>query len=109
MLNPKSENITTLKTVRIGNTVKTIGTYVFTYCSSLESFTVVENNENYKSIDGVLFDTTSLIHYPQQKKDVRYTIPDGYTEIKGYAFHNNQYLDYIKFNDNITSIYKTCI
>ena len=99
------QSISTLKTVIIGSTVQTIRDYVFTFCNNLESFSVGANNQGgYQAIDRVLFDKTSLIHYPQQKKDKTYVIPDGYTEIKGYAFYNNEYLDYVKLNDDITTI-----
>ena len=57
----------------------------------LDSFVVSEENENYSSIDGVLFDKMKkvLIECPGKKTGC-YTIPDGVNEISKYAFHNSE-------------------
>lgn len=58
---------------------------------SLDSFVVSEENENYSSIDGVLFDKMRkvLIKCPPKKAGC-YTIPDSVCEISKYAFHNSK-------------------
>lgn len=58
---------------------------------NLDSFVVSEENENYSSIDGVLFDKMRkvLIKCPQKKAGC-YTIPDSVCEISKYAFHNSE-------------------
>ena len=50
-------------------------------CTSLTEITVAEDNPNYCSVDGVLFnkDKTELIEYPAAKEGA-YTIPEGVTK-----------------------------
>jgi hypothetical protein len=57
----------------------------------LDSFVVSEENENYSSIDGVLFDKMKkvLIECPGKKTGC-YTIPDGVNEISEYAFDRSK-------------------
>lgn len=57
---------------------------------SLAEITVDENNKNYISIDGVLFnkDGKSLLHYPMMKIDKVYKIPEGTEQINfGGSFY----------------------
>ena len=99
------ESIPNLKTVSIGTTIQSIGQHAFRYCNKLESFTVDENNEGkYRSVEGVLIQEHTLIQYPHEKKPETYIIEEGITTIAGYAFYQNPYVDYIKFNDDITTI-----
>ena len=60
----------------------------FNGCSLLKNFKVNENNNSYKTIDGVLYsiDGTKLIKYPTAKDDVEYTIPSNVTTIASGAF-----------------------
>ena len=66
----------------------------FVRCSSLESIEVDEENQDFKSIDGVLFskDGTQLCGYPSGIKAESYTIPEGVTWIGGSAFESNEHL-----------------
>ena len=65
-------------------------------CFALEKIIVGDDNPNFKSVDGVLFDKeqTKIIFYPPAKSDTKYDIPDGVQSITG------------AFNDcvNLTSI-----
>lgn len=76
-------------TVYIPASVKYIGYDVFSTMSGLSSIVVDEANENYQSIDGVLYnkDATTLLAYPAEKSDVC-IIPDTVTRIEDYAFMN---------------------
>ncbi|MBO7315852.1 MAG: leucine-rich repeat domain-containing protein, partial [Paludibacteraceae bacterium] len=78
-----------LTSVTIGSGVTDIGWYTFSSCRSLLAITVDENNENYCSIDGVLFDkaVTTIICYPAGKQETEYVIPDGVTCIGDCAFY----------------------
>lgn len=85
-----------LKTVTIPASVTTIenqGDYMpwnaFYNSVNIESFTVNESNEYYRSVDGVLFtkDVKTLIAYPSKKTATKYTIPKGVTTIGTYAFN----------------------
>ena len=58
--------------------------YFFIDMTSLESIDVSEENENYKSIEGVLFNKSgdTLICYPLGKKCKNYVIPEGVVSIR---------------------------
>ena len=97
---------TSLKEVNIGEKATYIYISAFHNCSSLEAINVSENNEKYMSVDGVLYskDGTTLIRYPQGKKDSSFTVPDGVTTIGSYAFSDNPYIENVILPDSVTSI-----
>ncbi|MBR6719876.1 MAG: leucine-rich repeat protein [Clostridia bacterium] len=55
---------------------------------TLEKITVDENNQNFTSVDGVLFskDMTKLIAFPSGKKNKAYTVPESVKVIGEYSF-----------------------
>ena len=89
----------------ISNNVTSISNSAFFNCTGLTSINVDENNKNYTSEDGVLFnkDKTTLIKCPARKKD-SYTIPNGVTTISDYAFSNCTELTNIIIPDSVTEI-----
>ena len=93
-----------LTSVSIPNNVTSIGNSAFWGCSSLKEFVVLEQNQNYSSIDGVLFnkDKTTIITCPQGKSGV-YTIPNSVTLING-AFFGCTGLTSITIPNSVTSI-----
>ncbi len=104
-----------LKSVTIPASVTKIGELPFYSCDSLESINVSENNKNYVSVDGVLFnkDKTELIRYPSAKANTSYTVPDGVKIIGDWAFAPGGWYndDELKFNlteviipDSVTKI-----
>ena len=97
---------TALESVTIPNGVINIGKYAFSGCNSLQRIDVSEGNANYFSCGGVLFDQSKsiLIKYPEGKKDLSFTIPDGVTIVEKYAFNWSKSLKSIKIPDSITSI-----
>lgn len=83
-----------LTNITIPSNVISLGDDIFSYCSNLETIEVAEDNINYKSIDGVLFNKagTILLIYPVGSDRTEYIVPEGVTTIGGYAFaHNNLY------------------
>ena len=74
---------TGLTSITIPDSVTDIRGQVFSGCTGLTSITVDENNEDYSSSDGVLFnkERTILVQYPAGKQDSTYTIPNGVTSI----------------------------
>ena len=95
-----------LTSITIPEGVTAIGDDAFYLCSSLTSIDVAPNNENYTSIDGVLFskDKTILIKYPEGKDATSYTIPEGVTWIGDYAFYDCDYLTSITLPEGVTEI-----
>lgn len=103
------EECTFVTSVSIPSTVTDIfdpGCGIFKDCVSLENITVDAGNENYSSVDGVLFnkDKTELIYYPQGKSDSSYSIPAGVEEIYEYTFYNASNLISVTIPDGVKVI-----
>ena len=123
------ENCTSLKSITIPDSVTEIGDDAFRGCISLTAINVATGNQDYVSVNGVLYNTnkTTIICYPAGKKDKNYTlidsttlilnsafecctslvnitIPDSVTRIGGYAFKDCTSLMNITVPNNVTSI-----
>ena len=94
-----------LTSVSIHNTVTSIGPQAFTSCVSLTAINVDDNNPNYCSVDGVLFnkDKTELMQCPGAKTGV-YTIPNSVAVINDLAFSNCTGLTSIAISYSVTTI-----
>ena len=95
-----------LTSVTIGNSVTSIGGNPFSGCKSLLSIEVSDNNKNYSSFDGILFNKnkSELIAYPAGKTDSEYAIPNSVTSIGSYAFYGCTSLTSVEIPDGVTSI-----
>lgn len=76
--------------VEIGDTsLANLDEYPFLGTTQLQAIAVDENNENYYSKNGVLFDKNNvLLWYPQNKADEEYVVPENVTGIRKFAFYN---------------------
>ncbi len=77
-----------ITSIIIPNSVIEIGNYVFRGCTRLSQINVNEDNQNYASIDGVLYDKniTKLICCPAGTNLTSILIPNSVTEIGDEAF-----------------------
>ncbi len=96
-----------LTSVTIGNGVTSIGEDAFSGCSNLTCITVSENNSNYASQDGILYnkDKTEFLLIPKAISGA-ITIPDGVTNIGNSAFNGCSKLTSVTIPDSVTSIGK---
>ena len=93
-----------LTSITISEGVTSIGDIYM--CSSLTNINVSDNNKNYSSIDGVLFnkDKTEIIKYPEGKESKSYKIPNSVTSIGNWAFSGCSSLTNITIPEGVTSI-----
>jgi hypothetical protein len=86
----------------------------FKGCSGIKKFTVNENNQSYKDIDGILFskDNKMLIKYPAQKETAEYVISEEVAIICTEAFMDNAFLRKVSVGNFVTAIsdnsFKNC-
>ena len=85
------KNCTTLTDIVISKSVTYIDPYTFWGCTSLINITVEEENECFKSVDGILYnqEMNYLLKYPSAKENSEFTIPDSVGYIDVFAFSNN--------------------
>ena len=86
--------------------VKTIDTSFLSDFLLCEEYAVDEKNENYKSVDGVIFDPSgeTLIGYPHSKPDAEYEVPAKTEKIGERAFYNNYALTKVTFPKSLRTI-----
>lgn len=98
---------TSLTSITIPNSVTNIEPYAFSSCYRLEEIHIDENNNDYISLDGVLYnkEKTLLICCPAGKSG-NYSIPNGITTIGEGAFLGCMNLNSITIPDGVTNIEK---
>lgn len=78
----------------------------FKSCTALTEIEVSENNANYCSVDGVLFDKAkeSILAYPSGKQQTSYTIPETVTKIGWTAFAGSDNIETVVIPDTVRII-----
>ncbi len=94
-----------LTDVLIPNSVTNIGFVPFALCDKLTYIDVADDNLNYCSLDGVLYnkEKTILIQYPS-KKGSSYIIPHRVTTIDSYAFYYRTDLTTVEIPSTVSLI-----
>ena len=100
------KDCTSLASVTIPSGVTETGYCAFIGCTSLTAINVATGNQNFVSVNGVLYnkDKTAIICYPAGKKDKNYKMPDGVTSMGVYAFSGCTNLTNITIPDSVTGI-----
>ncbi|MCL2122128.1 MAG: leucine-rich repeat protein, partial [Clostridiales bacterium] len=95
-----------LESIFIPNSVTTIGAEAFGDCRSLASIDLEDGNQNYVSVDGVLYskDQTLLFAYPGGKTGSSFTVPDSVATIGASAFRGNAFLTDVTIPDSVSLI-----
>ena len=99
-------NCNGLTSVTIPSSVTTIGENAFLYCNGLTEINVNDNNKEYSSIDGVLYnkDVSELICYPCGMPLNSFSIPNSVTTIEGNAFAGCTGLTSVTMGNSVTTI-----
>ena len=105
---------TEVSSIDIPYSVLRIVNDAFKGCSGIKKFSVNENNQSYKAVDGVLFskDNKMLIKYPAKKEATDYVISEEVAIICTDAFTDNGFLKKINIGNFVTAIsdfaFKNC-
>ena len=79
---------TKIASIRLPASLNYINVNAFNRCDALKGYYVSKYNGNFKSVDGVLFnsDCTKLLRFPQAEEKTVYTIPSTVTGLEDNAF-----------------------
>ena len=95
-------NCSSLETIYIGKNVELLDSSILSDCTSLKNIKVSEENPNYSSVNGVLFnkDKTKLIQYPSGVSMKGYVIPSTVKEVSSVAFDDCEgFYDEVSLNN----------
>lgn len=98
-------NCQDLENIFIPSTVKSIGSNILSGCDKL-NIVVDANNQNFSSIDGVLFNKSgsTIIEFRKSSIETTYVIPSSVTTIDDYAFYSEKYLESVTIPSAVTTI-----
>lgn len=94
-----------LSEIHLGKNVKYFGCRNGNLCKALSQISVDAENKNFKSVDGVLFDSdlTKLYKYPAAKVNAEYSVPASIKIIDDYAFSGSK-LDNVSLAEGLNEI-----
>lgn len=105
-----------VESIFIPKTINNLGEYqvdyakdeCWTFCKlpNLKEIIVDNQNTNYSSIEGVLFDKSikTLLYYPRSKMASEYITPSTVSSIKKVSFYQNIFLKKLKFGSILDEI-----
>ena len=98
-------NCISLTEINLPKSITSISSAPFGNCKNLTIINIDESNENYASLDGVLYnkDFTKLVAYPPGKEG-QYNMPNTVSYIPSDAFSNCKGLTDITISENLTSL-----
>ncbi len=75
-------------------------------CTGLQNYEVLDTNQTYSSIDGVLHtkDGTAILKYPSTRKDEVYKVSDSVTTINTEIFKGTTALKEVVLTKNVTTL-----
>jgi hypothetical protein len=100
-------NCTSLESIALPANVSSLQLSSFSNCSNLKSITVDEDNSNYSSENGILYnkDKTTLVLYPYGKEDSIFVVPDSVTKIGQGSLMNCSKVETIVIPDSVTDLF----
>ncbi len=100
---------TSLTSITIPDSVTSLGEDCFSCCTSLKHIWVNENNPNYSSMDGILFNKnrTKIVAYPGGRNG-HYTVLQGVTTLESSCFQGCVNLTSITLPDSVTNLGWRC-
>ena len=100
-----------LESINITKNVEEIGVGAFGDCSKLTKIDIDQNNTNFESVDGVLYNEsqTELIQFPAGKVPTNgeYIIPDSVEKVCDYAFYGCEEVESVKISNVKTIGYRS--
>lgn len=95
-----------LESVSLPKTITNLGEYAFENCQSLKEILVDDENENFKSTDGVLYtkNMQTLLIYPANRENTDFSIPETVRSFGDYAFDYSQNLENITIPAGLRSM-----
>lgn len=92
-----------LPSIMLPASLTTMGKNVFNNCPSLKNISVTQGNTLYASENGVVYsaDKTTVVKYPEGKKDTDFTVPASVKNIGDYAFANNSSIQSVKLPEGV--------
>ena len=95
-----------LTDVYFSKSITNIGENIFAECNSLMNIDVDKENQNFKSIDGNLYDKQGKIFYcfARGKVEEEFTLPEGVEEIKSHAFYMTSFIMHMNLPSTLNKI-----
>jgi hypothetical protein len=102
-------NCKKMNSILLYGNVESIGNEVFFGCDILSSISVLDSNQNYKSLDGNLYtkDGTVLLQYAIGKSNQHFKIPEHVRIVADRAFSGCKYLTSVTFSEGTVKIGKS--